>query len=99
MKAYRSLQEQGQFSTAESTDEDVVHVLTFLGEKALIDTRGKVDRARLADAYRLWCEVEAHRAPLTRQKFFEEVRQHVPGITRKTVRGRPTWVGLGLTAR
>ena len=62
-----------------------------------MDAKADVDRAKLADAYRDWCEFEAHRAPLTRQKFFEEVRQHVPGITQKTVRGRPTWVGLGLT--
>ena len=104
VEAYRGLQERAHFSTAESTDqaklafeEDVAHVLTFLREKALVDAKADVDRAKLADAYRDWCEVEAHRAPLTRQKFFEEVRQHVPGISRKTVRGRPTWVGLGLT--
>jgi len=104
VEAYRGLQERGHFSTAESTDqaklafeEDVAHVLTFLGEKTLVDARADVDRARLADAYRDWCKSEAHHAPLTRQKFFEEVRQHVPGITQKTVRGRTTWVGLGLT--
>jgi len=105
VEAYLCLRKRAHFSTAESTDqaklafeEDVAHVLTFLREKAFVDAKADVDRAKLADAYRDWCEFEAHRAPLTRQKFFEEVRQHVPGISRKTVRGRPTWVGLGLTA-